>query len=178
MEVQKKELNLRLIYTLLLVGCLSSVVYWCWETTRNVIKVVICSDFLHLLVWVLILGLYLFHYITVKSKEEEFSPVLTKSLPPILDNFFGAFTYIAIISTSLTLFKGLYLQLVFNEEYFRDFGVIDISFLTVVLFFLLWYSIKRINEDVNDAIWVEKSILIEEKPIIEQVTPAKTKKHK
>lgn len=127
------------------------------DTAFYILKIILCTPFLKIALGVGIFFLYIVHYFSVKRNKENFSPIISDSLPPILDSVSGALTYVSIMSTLITLFKGLFLQLVYNEEHFKDLGEIDVIFLALFLGILLWYCVNNIKKDLAEVLWVEHS---------------------
>ena len=155
MKNRSRSLDRNMILTSLVVIGLSTVCFYHWEFVSDWIKQFLCAKLPKIIIATFITFVYLAHFFKFRVGKVNSPTLLSKSLPPFLDNCFSAFTYITIISTSLTLMKGLFLQEVFNEEYFRDFGIVDSGSLAVVLFILLWYSVKKIGEDSQGLFYSE-----------------------
>ena len=133
-----------------------------WESLRLLIKQFLTSGWFYFFAWATILPAYILHLILVRIKGGKNKAILSNSLPPFLDNCFGAVTYITIITTAFTLIKGLYLQQVFGQNYFNDFGSIDIVGLGFVIFFLKWYAFSKVYSDVKDVFYNEHTVEVAE----------------
>ena len=155
--MEEKKLDWKIIAIIIssLIAC--PILYFFEEQFSQVFRIILESKLLHLTIWIIIVVIYAIHYVKIRRKDISNNMILSTSLPPFMDNFFGAVTYGAIITTTLTLMKGMYIQIAFGEEHFKDFNQFDISSLAIALFFLLWYSLTKIGEDVQEIFWVSQT---------------------
>lgn len=158
MKENRRQIKTSMIYTIIAVIAVSIFCYFFWEEIKDVIKELLCSGIILVITTILILFLYALHFYLIKMKDEDFSSILSDSIPPALDHLFGALTYITVISTCHTIFKGLFLQLSYNEEYFKDFGSIDIASLAIFMAILLWYAVSNIIKDINEIFFEEDEV--------------------
>jgi len=160
-----RKLDKRIIGLLILTLIACPIIYYNEQQFTLVLKEILESPLLKYIIWMVIFSLYIIHYWKFRRAESSKSNiVLSTALPPFMDNFFGAVTYGIIITSTLTLMKGLYIQLAFGETHFKDFSEFDIFSLAIALFFLLWYSLTRIAEDIQEIFWLENTGKVELKP--------------
>lgn len=159
--MKERRLDTKIIVILILSVIACPILYVYEEQFSKTFRSILESKLLHLMIWMIIIIIYIIHYLKIRRREEQKNIILSHSLPPFMDNLFGAVTYGAIITSTLTLMKGVYIQITFGEEHFKDFSQVDISSLAIALFFLLWYSFTRIGEDIQEIFWIDQTRNIE-----------------
>ena len=167
-----KKLDIRIIILLALTVIACPIAYSFRDQFTTGLRAFLESEVLQYIIWAVIFLLYIIHYWRYKRVEVTNSQIVISSiLPPFMDNFFGAVTYGIIITTTLTLMKGIFIQIAFDEIYFKDFSQFDIFSLSIALFFMLWYALNKIAEDVEEIFWIERTGEVELNP--SQITEAK-----
>lgn len=160
-----RKLDKSIIGLLILTLIACPIIYYNEQQFTLFLREILESPLLKYIIWVLIFLLYIIHYWKFRRTEHSRNNiVLSTALPPFMDNLFGAVTYGVIITSTLTLMKGLYIQLAFGETHFKDFSEFDIFSLAIALFFLLWYSLTRIAEDIQEIFWIEHTGKVELNP--------------
>lgn len=169
MNDRKLDTGIIGLLVLSLIAC--PVIYYNEEQFTLLLRSILESPLLKYIIWVAIFSLYTIHFWKFRRTEHsKKNMILSTVLPPFMDNFFGAVTYGIIITSTLTLMKGLYIQLAFGEIHFKDFSQFDIFSLAIALFFLLWYSLTRIAEDIQEIFWIEHTGKVELNPPINTST--------
>src|SRR5687767_7366249 len=110
MNATKNKYNLKLIIaSAIIVIALAAAFFFWWDTTKCVIRTILDAKLTYFLLWTITVLIFLFHYFKHKDKEVKSEAVFTKKFGSFIDNAFGGIAYGTIITTALTLLKGLYI---------------------------------------------------------------------
>lgn len=74
----------------------------------------------------ILLGIYYTYYIR-RHQTNLSGPHLLKIFGPLIDPTANTLAFGAVIVTSLRMIRGLFCQYFFNVEYFKDFGLFDVT---------------------------------------------------
>jgi hypothetical protein len=170
MSAPKNKYNLKLIIaSVIIVIALAAAFFFCWETTKCIIRAILEAKLTYFLLWTITVLIFLFHYFKHKDKEVKSEPVFTKKFGAFIDNAFGGIAYGTIIITALTLLKGLYIQKFFNDkQYFTEFNDLDLMTVFGVMIFLLYFTAMKVIDIAKEAYKIEhtEQVLNEQRQIV------------
>lgn len=81
---------------------------------------------------------YSYYFLKIKTDQ---SLLLFKVFGPLFDPPANTLTYGAILASVLRMLRGLFGQIFYQEAYFKDFGFIDITSITLTCLVLLVWSV-------------------------------------
>lgn len=165
---QSYDFKLIIISAILVVG-LAIAFFFYWETTKVIIRTVLESKLTYFLIWTITVLIFIIHYLRHKDKEINSETIITKKFGVFMDNALGGFTYATIITTCLTLLKGLYIQKFFLDKvYYSEFNDIDLMTVFGVMIFLLWYAGVKVIDTAKETYKVQHTevVMTEDKRIV------------
>lgn len=153
MVTPKNKYNLKLIIaSAIIVVALAAAFFFWWDITKCVIRTILEAKLTYFLLWTITVLIFLFHYFKHKDKEVKSEPVFTKKFGTFIDNAFGGIAYGTIITTALTLLKGLYIQKFFiDKQYFTEFNDLDLMTVFGVMIFLLYFAVMKVIDIAKEA---------------------------
>lgn len=89
----------------------------------------------------LLLGGY-YSYFVIKLKAGPPDDLLFKIFGPLFDPPANALSFGIVIVSVLRLLRGIFCQAFFKEPYFKDFGLFDITAVSLTSFVLLVWGVK------------------------------------
>jgi len=92
----------------------------------------------------LIIGLFYSFYFA-KNKQPKDLNFFMKVFGPLIDPPLNTLSYGIVIASVLRLIRGLFSQLFFEIEYFKDFGVINVSAIGLACIPLLIWSVNGLT---------------------------------
>ncbi|MEN9337467.1 MAG: hypothetical protein RLZZ500_2454 [Bacteroidota bacterium] len=158
-----------IIVSAILVVVLAAAFFFYWETTKVLIRIVLESKFTYFLIWTVTILIFIIHYLRHKDKEVKSETIITKKFGVFMDNALGGFTYATIITTCLTLLKGLYIQKFFIDKvYFLEFNDMDLMTVFGVMIFLLWYAGVKVIDTAKETYKVQHTevVMTEDKKVV------------
>lgn len=96
-----------------------------------------------------IVSVFCFTYF-VPSKNDDI-PLFRCNGLWVLECFLNISTYSAVTSTAINLLKGIYLQRFYHGNYFGNFADLDIYTMTGVSSMLLWFSLFKCWQMLQEA---------------------------
>lgn len=98
------------------------------------------------------------HYFKHKQKAVRGAVIITQQFGMFADNALGGLVYGTMISTAITLLKGLYIQAVLEDGvYFADLGKVDVLTVFTGLAFLLYHAIVKVIDAAREAHQVDNT---------------------
>jgi len=126
------------------------------QEVKQIVRVVLEARLTIALAWIVPIVVFLMHYFKHKQKAVRGDVIITQQFGVFADNAFGGLVYGTMISTAITLLKGLYIQSVIGEGvYFADLGKVDVLTVFTGLAFLLYHAIVKVIEAAREAHQVE-----------------------
>jgi hypothetical protein len=153
MTANKSKYNLKLIIaSAIIVVALAAAFFFCWDTTKCIIRTILEAKLTNFLLWTITVLIFLLHYFKHKDKEVKSEAVFTKKFGSFIDNAFGGIAYGTIITTALTLLKGLYIQKFFTDkQYFTEFNDLDLMTVFGVMIFLLYFAVMKVIDIAKET---------------------------
>jgi len=170
MKNGKSTYDFKLIFaSALIVILLAAIFFFFWDYSKIIIRTILESRLTNFLLWTVTVLIFLIHYFKHKDKEVKSETILTKKFGVFFDNALGGVTYGTIITTSLTLLKGLYIQEFFTDtQYFLEFKDLDLMTIFGVMIFLLYFSVMKVIDIAKETYKVQhtEQVLTEDKKIV------------
>lgn len=144
----------------------AAVFFFYWDITKNVIRNILEAKLTYFLLWICIVYIFILHYMMHKDKEVKSETILTKKFGAFIDNALGGVAYGTMITTSLTLLKGIYIQKYFTDKiYFAEFNEIDLMTVCGVMIFLLYFAVMKVIDTAKEAYKIQhtQQVLTENK---------------
>jgi len=166
----KPKYNFRLmIISAIIVVVLAAAFFFFWDTTKGIIRLILEAQFTYFLLWAVTVLIFMLHYFKIKDKEVKSETIITKKFGSFVDNAFGGVAYGTIITTSLTLLKGLYIQQFFTDkQYFTEFKNLDLMTVFGVMVFLLYFACMKVIDIAKETYKVEhiEQVLNEKREVV------------
>ena len=122
------------------------------DAVKTAVRAVLTWKHLQTVIWLSVFSCFFVHYFSVRKTGESYESLIFISFGKFADSAFAAVTYGLALTTSASILKGVYLQLVLNEAiYFNFFDDIDIWSMLVVCLFLFGYSLFETGKAVFNA---------------------------
>lgn len=139
------------------------------DNTKKIIRIILEAKTTYFLLWTITIYIFVLHYIRHKSKDIKSDTIITKKFGVFFDNAFGGVAYATMITTSLTLIKGLYIQKFFGDiKYFLEFNDLDLTSIFGISLFFLYYSIMKVIDTGKETHKTQrtKKVLNDKKEIV------------
>jgi hypothetical protein len=170
MKRVKTTYNYKLIIVSAIIVILLAILFFFkLDTTKIVIRNVLEARLIYFLFWIVPLLIFLTHYFIQKDKMITSETIITRKFGAFMDNALGGASYGTIITTSLTLLKGLYIQNFFTDKkYFLEFNNLDLVAVFGVVAFLLYYALMKVVNMAKETYKVQNTeqVLTENKIIV------------
>ncbi|WP_323758439.1 hypothetical protein [Roseivirga sp.] len=170
MASPKETYDFKLIaFTAVAVIVVAAAFFFFWENTKTVIRHILESQFTYFIVWTITVLIFILHYWRHKDKEVKSEVIFTKKFGSFFDNAFGGVAYGTVITTSLTLLKGLYVQQFFEDKiFFTEFKEIDLMTVFGVMIFLLYFSAIKVVDVAKETYKIQhtEQVLNADKQIV------------
>lgn len=141
-----------IIVSIIIITVISGAFFFYWENTKKIIRFILEAQLTYFLLWTFTILVFIFHYLKHKHKEVKSETIFTKKFGTFFDNALGGFAYATIITTSLTLLKGLYIQKFFTDKkYFIEFNDLDLMTMFGVMLFLLYYAGVKVIDTFKET---------------------------
>jgi hypothetical protein len=167
MEESDSRYDLKLIIiSAISIIAISIMFFFYWEITKWVIRTILEAKITYFLAWNISVFIFIIHYIKHKDKDVISEPIFTKRFGAFMDNALGGISYATVITTSLTLLKGLYIQKFFiDKKYFLEFNDLDLTTVFGVTAFLLYFSLMKVIDIAKETYKTQhtKEVLTEAK---------------
>lgn len=151
----------KLIFATMLAIVLISVCYhFLLDEVLNVIKILLEKEILSIALFSGTVILFVINYVKHKSKQVQKDVIITDKFGDFIDNFLGGIGYGTVISTSLTLLKGLFVQKFFNINYFAEFDGLDLFAILGVALFLLYYALMKVYDIAIETYKIDKTEIV------------------
>jgi hypothetical protein len=141
--LQQRTHLVRLISYLLIATGAITIVSWQWlqDYCLNWVKAVLdCKPiYVAIIILSLLMGLYYSYFYVRLGKSKEIS--LFKMFGPLFDPPANSLGYGIALTSTLTLFKGIFKQVFFKEQYFVDLGYIDVATIMLACIPLVIWSV-------------------------------------
>lgn len=152
METKNKYETRLILLTGVIVTALAIPYFFYLEETKNIIRLTLESKLLYFLLWTVTVVIFIFYYLRTTNKKIEQETILTKKFGEFTDKALGGISYATVITTSITLLKGIYIQYFFvDKTYFLEFGQLDLMTIFAISIFLLYSSITKVIEIAREA---------------------------
>lgn len=149
---------------------ISAIIYsFFWGKLKLILRDILEAQIVYSLFWITTVFIFLLHYFKHKNKEVKSEPIITKKFGIFFDNALGGIFYGTIITTSLTLLKGLYIQRFFTDiQYFKEFKDIDLLTIFGVACFLFYYALVKVVDVAKEIYKVEhtEKVMTENKVVV------------
>lgn len=154
--------DLKLIgYSIFVITIFNFLFFFFWDNTRIIIRTILESRFISSFIWTVTIVIFILHYIRHKEKEVKSETIITKKFGEFMDNALGGIAYSTIISTSITLLKGLYIQKFFTDKiYFKEFNNLDLTTVFGVVLFLLYYAGLKVVDIAKETYKVKRTEIV------------------
>lgn len=170
MSSKQAKYSYKLIFFTAILVVVAACFYFYWDNTKLIIRGILVSQFTKFILWITTVIIFIVHYVKHKNKDVSSERFITKKFGDFVDSFLGGISYATVITTSLTLLKGLYIQSFFPKSkiYFGDFHDLDLLSVFGVTLFLLYYSIMKVVETAKEAYRIEhtEQVLNEDKKVV------------
>lgn len=162
MENNIKKYDYKLIIiSIILIVTIAIAFFFFWENTKNIIRLILEARLTYFLLWTLTVVIFVINYIKHKDKDVKSEIILTRKFGIFVDNALGGITYATIITTSLTLLKGLYIQQFFNDkQYFLEFKDLDLMTMFGVMLFLLYYAGVKVIDTAKETYKIQNTEVV------------------
>ncbi len=128
------------------------------QEVKHITRLVLESRLTIALAWIIPLVVFLMHYFKHKQKAVRGAVIITQQFGMFADNALGGLVYGTMISTAITLLKGLYIQAVLEDGvYFADLGKVDVLTVFTGLAFLLYHAIVKVIDAAREAHQVDNT---------------------
>lgn len=145
-----------IIASAIIVVALATAFFFYWETTKIIIRNILEAKLTYFLLWTITVLIFLLHYFRHKDKEVRSETIITKKFGVFFDNALGGIAYGTIMTTCLTLLKGLYIQKFFTDKiYFTEFNDMDLMTVFGVMSFLLYYAGVKVIDTAKETYKVQ-----------------------
>lgn len=106
-----------------------------------------------------VLIIYFVYYFSSKDKGYNHKPIITESFGDFFDIILGGLGYAIGISSCITLLRGFYIQIMFNEESFaKNFNDLDIWTIFFTIIFLSFFLIKNVLNVAREIFIISSEI--------------------
>lgn len=171
MTSNQAKYNYKLIIaTAVLIVIAAAAFYFYWDITKLIIRKILEAKFTVFILWVVTVLIFLLYYFKHKDKEVASEPIITKKFGDFIDSILGGVGYGTVITTSLTLLKGLYIQKFFPNDkiYFLEFQDLDLMTIFGVTLFLLYFSLMKVIDIAKETYLVEhtEQVLNEQRIVV------------
>jgi hypothetical protein len=141
-----------ILLTIVIVVVLAIPYFFFLDETKTVIRVTLESSILYFFLWTLTVIIFIIYYLRTTNKKIEQETIFTKKFGEFTDKALGGVYYATVITTSITLLKGIYIQQFFDDKkYFLEFGQLDLMTIFAISIFLLYSSITKVIEIGKEA---------------------------
>ena len=154
----KSKYDIKLIFISVAILGLAIVFYFNKNTTMIIIRHILESTFTSFILWIITVIVFVIHYFTQKSRNIRSELISIKIFGPFMDTITTGMTYATVITTSLTLLKGIYIQTFFHDkQYFMEFQNSDLLAIFLIAIFLLYTAIMRVIGIVKETYMVQNT---------------------
>jgi hypothetical protein len=148
-------------FTIATIVVLSILYFYFFEETKLVIRTILESQVTYALLWITIVVIFLFNYFRTTSKNITREIILTEKFGEFTDKALGGISYGTVVTTSLTLLKGIYIQYFFSDKiYFAEFQNIDLVTIFAISLFLLYSSVTKVVDIAKDTYRVGQTEIV------------------
>lgn len=145
-----------IIASAITVVALAGMFFFYWDTIKIILRNILEARFTYFLLWTITILIFLLHYFKHKDKEVKSETILTKKFGVFFDNALGGVAYGTVITTCLTLLKGIYIQKFFNDkQYFTEFNDLDLMTVFGVVSFVLYYAGVKVVDTAKETYKVQ-----------------------
>src|SRR5258708_4396075 len=139
MATNKKYETRLILLTVVIVIALAIPYFFFRDETKYFIRQALESAVLYFLLWTFTVIVFILYYIRTTTKKIEQETIFTKKFGEFTDKALGGIYYATVITTSVTLLKGIYIQYFFDDkEFFKEFGQLDLMTIFAISIFLLY----------------------------------------
>lgn len=155
--MSKKEINCGttayLITTIIVVAC----TYIFRSEIKPAITLIFENDLLAKFVWIYVVCVFGVHAHMHWENIPESQGLMYRQFGKFGDTAFSIGTYGFAGSTSASLCKGLYMQIMLDKNYFPEFSTLDLTSIFVVSSFLLIYCTVNTTEKAKEIVYHRKT---------------------
>ena len=156
-----KYKNKDIMFSAIFIVVLSLLFCFFLDEMKIILRYMLERKYLYAVVWITIIVIYAYRYKMINKSRD------VSQIDIFIDNALGAITAGTLITSALILFRGLFIQIAFGDkQYFTELGVIDVTAIIITVFFLLFYSIRRVLATAKEVYTVRhtEQVLSQGKP--------------
>lgn len=150
-----------IVLSIIIITIIAVAFFFFWENTKSIIRFILEAKLTYFLLWTFTVMVFFINYIKHKHKDVKSEIIFTRKFGVFIDNALGGITYATIITTSLTLLKGLYIQQFFKDkQYFLEFKDLDLMTMFGVMLFLLYYAFLKVIDTAKETYKVQNTEIV------------------